>query len=84
MALYFPYDEMDDLTPRRLCGSHRYWFDGDVWQCWNSVPPPWPDTIRVEFYDRRTSLRHAPEPLVSVALRCLFCTQVLRQLVHPA
>ena len=34
------YDEMDKLTPCRLCGSRRYWFDGEVWQCWNCVPPP--------------------------------------------
>jgi hypothetical protein len=28
---YLSYDEMDKLTPCRVCGSHRYWFDGQVW-----------------------------------------------------
>ena len=26
------YDEMDELTPCAVCGSLRYWFDGDEWQ----------------------------------------------------
>ena len=33
------YGEMDKLTPCRVCGSRPYWFDGQVWQCWNCVPP---------------------------------------------
>lgn len=43
------YDEMDKLRPCAQCGSLRYWFDGDVWQCWNCVPPPSPDQIRVDL-----------------------------------
>jgi len=43
------YDEMDKLTPCRVCGSRRYWFDGQVWQCWNCVPPPSADMIRVDL-----------------------------------
>jgi hypothetical protein len=46
------YDEMDKLTPRRVCGSKRYWFDGRVWQCWNCVRPPTADMIRVDLHER--------------------------------
>ena len=46
---YLSYDEMDKLTPCRVCGSHRYWFDGQVWQCWNCVPLPSADMIRVDL-----------------------------------
>jgi len=47
-----PYDEMDKLTPCRVCGSHRYWFDGEVWQRWNCVPPPSAEMIRVDLHER--------------------------------
>ena len=43
------YDEMDKLRPCARCGSRRYWFDGDVWQCWKCVPPPSLDMIRVDL-----------------------------------
>jgi hypothetical protein len=46
------YDEMDKLTPCRLCGSRRYWFDGEVWQCWNCVPPPSADMVRIDLNAR--------------------------------
>ena len=46
------YDEMDKLTPCRVCGSHRYWFDGKVWQCWNCVSPPSADMIPVDLHAR--------------------------------
>lgn len=46
------YDEMDKLTPCRVCGSRRYWFDGEAWQCWNCVAPPSPDMIRVDLNER--------------------------------
>jgi hypothetical protein len=46
------YDEMDKLTPCRVCGSRRYWFDGEVWQCWNCVPPLSADMIRVDLNER--------------------------------
>ena len=46
------YDEMDRLTPCRVCGSHRYWFDGKAWQCWNCVPPPSTDMVRVDLNER--------------------------------
>ena len=31
------YNEMGKLTPCRVYGSRRYWFDGEVWQCLNCV-----------------------------------------------
>ena len=46
------YDEMDKLTPCRVCGSRRYWFDGEAWQCWNWAPPPSADMVRVDLDDR--------------------------------
>jgi len=46
------YDEMDKLTPCRVCGSRRHWFDGEAWQCWNCVPPPSRDMIRVDLKER--------------------------------
>ena len=46
------YEEMDKLTPCRVCGSRRYWFDGQVWQCWNCVPPRSENEIRVDLKER--------------------------------
>jgi len=46
------YDEMDKLTPCAVCGSRRYWFDGEVWRCWNCSPPPSPEQIRVDLKER--------------------------------
>jgi hypothetical protein len=46
------YDEMDKLMPCRVCGSHRYWSDGEVWQCWNCCPPPSADMVRVDLHAR--------------------------------
>jgi len=46
------HDEMDNLTPFRCCGSRRYWFDGEAWQCWNCVPPPSADMIRIDLKER--------------------------------
>ena len=46
------YDEMDKLTPFRRCGSRRYWFDGELWQCWICVPPPPADMIRIDLKER--------------------------------
>ena len=46
------YDEMDKLTPCRRCGSHCYWFDGELWQSWNCVPPPSADMIRIDLKER--------------------------------
>jgi len=46
------YDEMDKLTLCQVCGSRRYWFDGEVWQCWGCVPPPSADMIRVDLNER--------------------------------
>ena len=43
------YEEMDKLRPCARCGSRRYWFEGDMWQCWHCVPPPSPDQIRVDL-----------------------------------
>jgi hypothetical protein len=36
----------------RACGSRRYWFDGQVRQCCNCVPPPSPDEIRVDIKEK--------------------------------
>jgi ribosomal protein L37AE/L43A len=47
-----PYEEMDKLTPCPVCGSRRYWFDGEVWQCRNCVPPPSEGVIRVNLKPR--------------------------------
>lgn len=49
---YLSYDEMDKLNLCRVCGSHRYWFDGKGWQCWNCVPPPSADMIRANLHAR--------------------------------
>jgi hypothetical protein len=46
------YAEMDRLTPCHLCGSRRDWFDGEVWQCWNCVPPPSADIVRIDLNER--------------------------------
>jgi len=46
------YDEMEKLGPCQACGSRRYWFDGDVWRCWNCTPPPSEGLIRVELKER--------------------------------
>lgn len=48
----FLYHELDKLTPCRACGSRRWWFDADVWQCWNCRPPPSEGVIRVELTER--------------------------------
>ena len=42
----------ESLTPCRRCDSHRFWFDGEVWQCWNCVPPPSADMVRVDINER--------------------------------
>jgi hypothetical protein len=34
-------------APTPPCG-HRYLFDGDVWQCWECVPPP-ANMVRVDL-----------------------------------
>jgi hypothetical protein len=47
-----PYDEMDKLTPYRVCGSCRYRFDREVWQCWSCIPPPSADMIRIDLNAR--------------------------------
>jgi hypothetical protein len=46
------YEEMDRLGPCALCGSHRYWFEGAVWQCWSCVPPPSDGMIRADLKPR--------------------------------
>jgi len=43
------YDEMDELPPCQVCGSRRYWFDGEAWQCWNCEPPPSREMIRIDL-----------------------------------
>jgi hypothetical protein len=51
-GMHFRYDEMDKLRPCQVCGSRRYWFDGEVWQCWSCVPLPSADMIRVDLNER--------------------------------
>jgi len=46
------YEEMDKLVPCRVCGSRRYWFDGQVWQCWKCEPPASEKEIRVDLKQR--------------------------------
>ena len=48
----FSYIEMDKLMPCPVCGSRRFWFDGEAWQCWNCVPPPSDDMVRVDLNER--------------------------------
>jgi hypothetical protein len=50
----FSYDEADKLRPCTACGSRRYWFDGEVWQCWNCVRPPSENQIRVDLKEAVT------------------------------
>jgi hypothetical protein len=39
---------MGKLAPR-ACGSLRFWFDGDRWQCWNCVPSPSNGMITIDL-----------------------------------
>jgi hypothetical protein len=48
----FSYDEMDKLTLCAVSGSRRYWFDGEVWQCWNCAPSPAEGMIQVEIEEQ--------------------------------
>jgi hypothetical protein len=43
------YNDMHKLTPCRVRGSRGYWFDGELWQCWNCVPPPSADMVRLDI-----------------------------------
>ena len=67
-----PCGEMDRLTPRPVCGSHSYWLDGEVWQCWNCVPPPSADMVRVDLNESVNS----PNPWVDI----VSCGSTLRKL----
>lgn len=33
------YDRGATLTPCLDCGGHRYWWNGDDWQCAECAPP---------------------------------------------
>ena len=31
---------VEDLTPCPACGSRKWWYDGQEWQCWTCAPCP--------------------------------------------
>jgi hypothetical protein len=43
------YEAVADLAPCPVCGSRKWWFDGQQWQCWRCAPCPDKNPITAEL-----------------------------------